>query len=111
MAIVKTVYFSDFCDAFTEAGRENNFSYKGKRALFDYLEDLSDDCGKDFELDVVALCCEYSEGTYFEIAHNYRIDLSDCEDEDEKIETVREHLENESCIVGEDNGVFVYAVF
>lgn len=111
MALVQNINFSLFCDAFVKAGRDNNFSHSGKRALFDYLEELSKQCEKDFELDVVALCCEYNEDAYSEIAHNYSIDLSACEDEDEKIEVVREHLENETCIVDEDDGVFVYAVF
>lgn len=111
MTIIKTVNFSSFCDAFIKADREKNFSYKGKRALFDYLENVSEDCGISFELDAIALCCEYDEGDYSEIAHNYRIDLSDCEDEDDKIQAVRDHLENESLIVNEDDGVFVYAVF
>ena len=112
MAIVKTVTFSVFCDAFVKADRGNSFSYKGKRALFDYLEELSVQCEKDFELDVIALCCDYNEDDYSEIAHNYSIDLSDCEDEDEKIEVVRDYLENETTIIGEDDdGAFVYAVF
>jgi len=42
-------------------GREDQFSYEGKKALFEYLEQLSDDCGIEIELDVIALCCEYSE--------------------------------------------------
>ena len=49
-----------FCDSFWDTYKDN-FSYHGKRALFDYLENLSEDTGEDIELDIVALCCEYTE--------------------------------------------------
>ena len=48
---------TQFMDRFKEMGRGNNFSYNGLSALFDYLEDLDE----NYELDVIALCCEYSE--------------------------------------------------
>ena len=57
----QTINFSQFTDAFTSYGRDDQFSYDGLKALFDYLEQLEDDCGTDFELDVIALCCEFSE--------------------------------------------------
>ena len=55
----QTVNFSAFCDAFEI--RKDNFTYEGKRALFDYLEGLEDGTGEPIELDVIVLCCEYSE--------------------------------------------------
>lgn len=42
--IKQTVNFSQFCDSFSDTYKDN-FSYEGKRALFDYLEDLSEDTG------------------------------------------------------------------
>ena len=42
-------------------GRGNQFSRAGLSALYDYLEQLQDDIGEEIELDVIALCCEYSE--------------------------------------------------
>lgn len=111
MAIIKTVDFSDFVREFELFGRQKNFSYNGLLALFDYLEELSEDTGSGYELDVIQLCCEYSEGTWQEIAHDYGIDLSDCEDENDKIEAVRDYLESKTCIVGENAWVFVYACF
>ncbi|MDE1728999.1 MAG: hypothetical protein KGH81_07480, partial [Thaumarchaeota archaeon] len=56
-----TVTFSDFVDAFRQAGRKGTFSYDGLRTLFDYLEEVEHDIGKEFELDPIALCCEYAE--------------------------------------------------
>ena len=54
------VGFSQFCDAFSDTYK-GNFTYAGKRALFDYLEGLEEDTGEEIVLDTVALCCEYSE--------------------------------------------------
>ena len=50
-----------FEQAFKNMNRDSNFSYEGKKALFDYLEQYEQDCGTEIELDVIALCCEYSE--------------------------------------------------
>ena len=55
--MIKQINFSDFCDAFRNAGRENSFSYAGKRALFNFLEENF----PDMELDIIALDCEFSE--------------------------------------------------
>ena len=56
----QTVNFSQFTDAF-KAIRPENFSYDGLCALFDYLEDYEDSMGEELELDVIALCCDFSE--------------------------------------------------
>jgi hypothetical protein len=53
----KSISKSDFCQAFVDFNRENNFSYAGREALYDYLEEVQ----PDFELDVIALCCEFAE--------------------------------------------------
>jgi len=59
--LIKRVNFNDFLEEFERHGRKDQFSYNGKKALFDYLEQLSEDIGEAIELDVVALCCEFSE--------------------------------------------------
>jgi len=67
-----TVTFSDFCDRFRDMGRNDSFTYAGKRALFDYLEEMEESCDEEFELDVVGLDCEYSEyDTALEAAKEY----------------------------------------
>ena len=51
-----------FCDWFQKsAERKNQFSYEGLRALYEYLTDLENDIGQEFEFDPIALCCEYTE--------------------------------------------------
>jgi hypothetical protein len=51
---------------------KNNFSYHGLKALYEYLEQLSEDMGEDIELDVAAICCDYAEfDTALEAASAY----------------------------------------
>lgn len=61
--MIKTINFQDFCDQFSQfsEGYRDKFSYNGKRALFDYLEDYEEQTGEKIELDVIALCCDYTE--------------------------------------------------
>lgn len=82
--IYKQINFSEFCDSFSETYK-NNFSYEGKRALFDYLEQYSEDTGENIELDTVALCCEYDEWDDIEqYNENYGTQYIDASDIDEQ---------------------------
>lgn len=40
---------------------KNNFTDEALKALFEYLEEYEESTGEEIELDIVALCCEYSE--------------------------------------------------
>ena len=55
-----SVNFYNFRQAF-EAIRPDNFSSDGLRALFEYLEEYEQDCGEEIELDVIAICCDFTE--------------------------------------------------
>lgn len=94
-----SVSFSQFCDAFRNMDRNENFSYEGKRALFDYLDNYEEECGVEVELDVIAFCCEYAELSLDEIVNSYRIDVSEAEDDDEKAELVNEYLQDNTMVV------------
>ena len=41
--------------------RPDNFSYAGLTALFEYLVGYEEATCEEIELDVIALCCEYTE--------------------------------------------------
>lgn len=56
-----TITQSMFIDAFRDCGRESQFSYAGLCALFEYLDDLDEQCGTETELDPIAICCDFSE--------------------------------------------------
>ena len=59
--IYQNVTESMFHDAFVRMGRKTQFSYEGKAALYGYLAELAEDAGEPVELDVIALCCEFTE--------------------------------------------------
>jgi hypothetical protein len=103
---------SQFCDAFKAAGRENNFSWAGLSVLFDYFEEYEESTGEEIELDVIAICCEYSEDYCNDIADNYSIDISDCIDEVTTVETVMAYLQDHTSVAGvTEDGAIVYAAF
>jgi len=103
-----TVSLSDFRDAFRDMDRKENFSYEGLELLYDMFEELDD----NMELDVIAICCDFNEDDWESIANNYSIDLEDCEEEADKIEAVRDYLNENTCLVGEVGvGNFVYQAF
>lgn len=105
-----------FRQQFIDMNRSENFTYEGLGVLFEYLTDL-EHCEEEYELDVIALCCDFAEGTPKEIADDYEIDLPDTEgmDEDQAAdviaETVREYLEDEGVFVGETDDTLVYRQF
>lgn len=57
----KTINIYDFENAFRQMGRGEQFSYLGLRALFEMLENYEEDTVEEIELDVIGLCCEYTE--------------------------------------------------
>ena len=107
-----TIDFSDFREAFRTYGRADSYTPAGLEMLFNHFEELESDTGTEIELDVIAICCDYDENHWEDVASNYSVDLSDCEDEVDKIEAVREYLSDNTLLVGEPlPGTFLYVVF
>ena len=104
---------SQFRDEFRQCGRADQFSYEALVLLFDYLEYAD----PDYELDVVALCCEYSEDDAGEIARQYGVDVNDADPKDDDYakqctEAVLDYLSENTSIVGvTPRGTIVYAQF
>lgn len=57
----QTVYLNDFREAFRGSQYENNFTWEGLQALFDWFEQYEQDTGTEIELDVVAIACDFTE--------------------------------------------------
>ena len=49
-----------FIDGFRECNRENNFSYEGRKALYEHFIEMEYD-EFEIEYDPIAVCCEYTE--------------------------------------------------
>jgi len=83
--IIDTINESSFTEAFRQT-RPDNFSYEGQKALYKYLEDLSEDTGEPIELDVIAICCEYSEyGSFKAFKEDYSYNIF------EDVESLRDY--------------------
>lgn len=96
----QTVNFTDFMDAFQI--RKENFTYKGKRALFDSLEAYEEDSGQEIELDVIALCCEYTE--YENLAEFHQ-------DYDAEVYVTIEDIEDATTVIKIDDDAFIIQSF
>lgn len=102
---------SGFRGAFRDYGRNDQFSYEALGLLYEFFGQLDEDCGTETELDVIAICCEFSEESWEDIADNFSIDLTaDCND-DEKQTTVMEYLWDNTSVVGESKAGIIYQSF
>ena len=94
--IYQRLDFSDFCRAFEDRGRGDQFSTDALRMIFDYLDE------DDSELDVIAVCCEFAESSIEELAEEHDIETDD----------VRDHLDQSTFVLGEtDAETLVYVQF
>src|SRR5690606_2068890 len=103
--------FGDFYRQIPDT-RLDQFSRYGWEQIYDYLDNLSDDLDNDIKVDYIGICCEYSEYTSIEdFLKDYNVDdIEDCEDDEEKLEAIREYLEynteviccEEDCILFQD---------
>ena len=104
----QTVNEYDFRNAFRDMGRGEQFSYEGLTILFDALEQYEVDTGEDMELDVIALCCDFSELSEKEVRDTYSNMLGDSEE-------VEDFLHDNTWVLGshEVDGVkyFVFQQF
>jgi hypothetical protein len=104
-----TISVYDFRQAFHDMGRGEQFSYDGLRVLFECLEEYEDSTGSEVELDVVALCCEYSEEMPEDVAKNYGIEL---EDDGNELNNVLDYLHDYTLVCGvTKDGSIVYQQF
>jgi hypothetical protein len=106
----QTIDLSQFTDAFMSI-RPNNFTHEGLVALFDWIEQQESETGTEQELDVIALCCDFTESTYAEIVKDY--DLSDEEFSipDEMPQAVIDYLNNETVVIGYTDETIIYLNF
>jgi hypothetical protein len=92
---------SQFRDEFRQCGRADQFSYEALGLLFDYFEELD----PDYDLDVIAICCDYSEESDKQLIESYG--LNDDADRD----AVLAYLEDHTSVVGVTPSGIVYAQF
>ena len=96
-----TINNFDFIEAFKDYGRENQFSREALFALFDYFEELEQDIGEDMELDVIGICCDYTE---YDSLEEFK---EQCNEEYDSIEDI----ESETTVIRLDSGGFIVQNF
>ena len=102
-----TVSLTDFRDAFGNYDRLDNFSYEGLELLYDMFEELD----PDMELDVIAICCDFNEDTWQNIANNYSIVFDNDALVDERENLVIDYLQDHTLFVGKTDTGLVYQAF
>ena len=128
MAIVNTLSQYQFVGAMQDA-RPDNFTVSALRVLFDYLDQVSDECSEPMEFDAIAIACEYTEADAIEVYNRYKPDLNLDEDDQALFDLhygtdqahmlediikpqVIEYLEYNTTFVGETkNGSLLFADF
>ena len=108
----QTIYEYDFHNAFCAHDRFENFTDEARSALYNWLEELEQDTGQEIELDVIALCCDFNQDHWKDIADNYAIDLSEYADDEDKQRAVLSYLEDNTQVIASfEDGSILYQVF
>lgn len=116
-----TVNEHDFIESFDRMGRlitnvnpTGNFTVNGLRALFEYLEDIEAGTDEPIELDVIGLCCEFSEypsawEAFQEYTHPDEVEaIQDTYIEPDEIEEyARDYFRDNTTLIEFDEGVII----
>ena len=118
MALINTVNPSELYHMACRMGRGDSFGYNGWSAIGDYLENLSEDLGEDVEVDIIAICCDYSMaddvGDWWEEHSEYSsIDPDEWEEmnDDEKLEAVENYLQDNTSVVCCEENCIIWQSF
>tara|TARA_B100001939_G_C16837412_1_gene571516 strand:- start:154 stop:504 length:351 start_codon:yes stop_codon:yes gene_type:complete len=96
----RTVTENDFVRAFDEMGREFNFTHPARVALYEYLTEMERIHGEEIELDVIALCSDFTEyETVDELIEAY---YHEDDEKPEYLEDVALMLEDETLVIRVD---------
>lgn len=99
MALVKTFDKYELKHEFERYGRDY-FSYTACDYILDYFEDI----GENVELDIIALCCDFTEETAEYIKDNYSNieEIAKADDIDELLDALSNYT---WCVETEDNNI------
>lgn len=113
-----TVDLHLFRSMFANHGRSDDFSYEALEALFDYYDDLDQSCDTDTELDVIAICCDWTEYDIDDLLSDYGhiVDSYDEDDgQEERLLAILHELEDQTTVVEvshyRDDATYLVAAF
>ena len=97
-----------FVDRFVEINRENNFTYWGRRALFEYFEELEECLGTEIEFDPIAICCEFTQyANLDELNEAYGKEFKDLDEVRDYTEVIEVSVLDTKTMKYEDGGFIV----
>ena len=100
----KNITQSEFTSEFHHAGRGKQFSHAALLALYDYLEEIN----PDTELDVVSICCDFSEySNAVEAAENYGFEPDADDTEDQNEYAAMDFLRTKTSVIDFNGGLVV----
>ena len=104
-----TINESTFKEQFRLNGRKDQFSSNGLTALYDYLEEVFDDSEYEYDLDVIGLCCEFTEyDNALDAGLNYNGLLNvKSLTEEEKERNALEFLRDHTLVITFDGGIII----
>jgi len=103
--VTETMFKDEF-----KALRPDNFSYEGLSALYDsFIE--AETSGQTMELDVIAICCEFSESHYLDILDDYGVHIPETDDKDEVVNALVNYLNDNTLVVAVFDDTILYQNF
>jgi hypothetical protein len=105
-----TVSVYDFRNAFQQL-RPNSFSYEGLTWLYDYFEECEKSDNVEIELDVIGICCDFSESTFDEIVDSYGVEIDVNDSKEDQQKQILDFLSDETIIIDYDDQKIVYKQF
>jgi hypothetical protein len=104
-----TIDSHGFRNAFAFFGRNNQFSHNGFQALFNHFEEIEQGGGGEIELDVIGMCCEFTEfDTALEAALDFHGFINDQElTEQEQERQALQFLSDSTTIIPFDGGIII----
>jgi len=86
--MIKKISFNKFVQEFEDHGRENQFSEDALKLIYNFLSELD----SNYELDVIGVCCDFTENYMEEVAQDLGYELVDLLDNSELVEAVLERF-------------------
>ena len=105
-----TINESIFKDQFRLYGQSDQFSSNGLTALYDYLEEVYDESTEyEYNLDVVSLCCEYTEyaSALDAVYGSTNFECEDSLDEDFKESEALKYLQKKTQVIIFIGGIII----
>jgi hypothetical protein len=90
------------------ADKDANWSYRGARALVEYLEQWEEDLGEELEFDVVALRCDFCEyDSSVEAAKEYGYEPDLDENKEDLEDPAADWLCERTTVIEFDGGIII----